>query len=94
MCNRQVVGIGDVDARHVLVDESPEGLHSLVIVPLRVGWILVMVPTITPVDLSRPAGFSVAPTELDGYSKDGRLPANFGSFADGLRGEFWCPGDQ
>jgi hypothetical protein len=27
---------------------------------------MVMVPTMTPVDLSRPAGFNVAPTELDG----------------------------
>jgi len=27
---------------------------------------IVMVPTITPVDFSRPAGFRVAPTELEG----------------------------
>ena len=27
---------------------------------------MVIVPTITPIDFSRPAGFSVAPTELDG----------------------------
>src|SRR6478735_8619281 len=55
---------------------------------------LLIVPTITPTDLSRPAGFSVPATEPDGIDDHRWFPADFRGLSDSLGSEFWRACDK